>query len=164
MPAAARYCSTGTPSPPAPTTSTEDVTAGGEGLAAMRGAHADPHRQFTDAECAHAVHAGRARHAEAGHGLGDDAFALLDRQCLERLVLEALHGAALVVVAHPTLEAGVAARRGIGEGVAVALGLERPAAEAERVHQPPATGGMNTTRSPAVSGRDHSANWRCGSA
>ena len=86
-----------------------------------------------------------------------DALAFLVRQRFERLVFEARDGVAFVVIAHPALERGVAARRGVGELGAIRVRRERRLAEGERFH-PPATGGMNTTVSPCFSGVCQSLN------
>ena len=64
---------------------------------------------------------------------------------------------AFVVIAHPALERGIAARRRIGELGAIRVGRQRRLAEGERFH-PPATGGMNTTVSPCFSGVCQSLN------
>ena len=58
-----------------------------------------------------------------------------------------------VVVAHPAFERHVAAARRIGERSATAGRVDRRRAERERAHQPPATGGMKTTRSLACERR-----------
>ena len=89
--------------------------------------------------------------------LGEDTRALGHGERGIGLVFEAQDGAALVVIAHPTLEtdeaaAGVAVQRGLQRG-----GIEWRFAEVKTagrgVHaQPPATGGMNTTVSPSRRG------------
>ena len=136
----------------------DDVTARGERFRAMRGAHADPDGEFADREIADAVHASRAPYAEPRDRLRDDAFAFAHRQRRERFVLQTSHALAFVVVAHPSFEARVAAARRVAQFRAIRVGRERRLAETERGHQPPATGGMNTTRSPGCSGADHSQN------
>src|SRR5579863_2594910 len=93
----------------------DDVTAGSEGLVAVRRAHPHPYRQLADREITEPVHAGGARHAEAAERLRHDALAFAHRQCFEGFVLETPHGRALVVIAYPALERRVAAAGGIGE-------------------------------------------------
>ena len=140
----------------------DDVAAGAERLVAMARADADPDRQLADAELADAMHAGGALHAELRAGLGDDPLALADCELGEGLVFEAHDGQAVVVVADPALERRIAARRRIGQRTALGVDVEGGAAEAEAAHlsgfQPPATGGMKTTVSPAASGCDQSPN------
>src|SRR6185369_3819701 len=92
---------------------------------------------------------------EAADGLGDDAFAFFVRQRFERLVLEAGHGLAFVVIAHPAFEGDVTARRRILERLPATIYLQSRAAERKKLH-PPATGGMKTTVSPWASGAVHS--------
>ncbi len=77
-----------------------------------------------------------------------DARAFLFGELGERFVFQARDGVAFVVVAHPAFEgretaAGLVAHLALQGG-----GVERLVAEAKRIH-PPATGGMNTTASPA---------------
>src|SRR5579871_1695803 len=112
----------------------DDEAAGGEGLATVRAADADPHRELAEAERTDAVHAARAAHAEAAHGLGDDPFAFLDRELGVGLVLEALDREALVVVADPALEGREAAAGRILERAPQRGGLERAVAELEARH------------------------------
>ena len=137
----------------------DDPAAGAERLVAMRCGDPDPDGDLAEREVADAVHAARVAHPEARAGLGDDASAFAHGERLEGLVLEATHLAAFVEVAHPALERRVAAAGRIGERGLQGLRIKRLGAERERRHvppQPPATGGMNTTVSPAASGCSHS--------
>ena len=103
----------------------DDVAAGAERLVAVRGADANPHRQLADPQLPDAVHAQRVRHAEALARLGDDALALAHGERLEGLVFEPPHALALVVIAHPALEGGVAAAGRVGELGAQCRHVER---------------------------------------
>src|SRR5690606_38994031 len=81
----------------------------------------------------------------------------LHREGVVGLVLEAGHGAALVVVAHPALERGVSAGGGVGQGALEGFRIDGRGAEDEH-GQPPATGGMNTRLSPSRRGASQSRN------
>src|SRR5450631_15800 len=96
-------------------------------------------------------------HRKAPQRLGDDAVAFLHRQLLKRLVLESSDFLALVLIAHPAFETGVAAGTLVLQLTARAFGVDGRLGKPE-VHQPPATGGMNTTASLAASLRDQSLN------
>jgi len=92
-------------------------------------------RQITDA-----VHTTRVDDPEARAGLGHDPLPLPQRQCLEGLVLQAVHRTAFIEVAHPALEGHVAAAGRIGEGLLQGGHVERAGAEGEArlSHRPPA--------------------------
>ena len=94
---------------------------------------------------------------EACGGLGENALALFERELLERLVFQARDFLALVEIPHPSFEARVAARAGIDQLAPGGSGVDGRICE-PKAHQPPATGGMNTTASPAASRRDQGAN------
>src|ERR1700692_5136146 len=127
----------------------DDETAGIEGFAAVRGTDADPHCHVAQIQRADAMDAQRMLHREAPQGFGDDALAFLHREFLERFVFQAGDFLAFVMVPHPTLEADIAAGTQI-EQFAPGLGrVDGCLGEAE-AHQPPATGGMKTTASPAA--------------
>ena len=96
-------------------------------------------------------------HGIAGGRFRNDARSLFDRKSLERLVLEPGHLATLVEIAHPSLERDEAAGAGVEKLRARRRGVDRMLGEA-KAHQPPATGGMNTTESPAASLCDQEAN------
>ena len=53
--------------------------------------------------------------AEPRDRLGDDPLAFLDRERLEGFVFQPVHAPALVVIANPTLERGIAAAGRIAE-------------------------------------------------
>src|SRR5690606_4974064 len=108
---------------------------------------AHPDCEVADLERADAVYACGPQHVEAADRLRDDALAFLFRERLEGLVLEPLHRAAFVVIAHPALASGVTAGRRVFQGRAVRRRRQRGLAEREGFH-PPATGGMNTMVSP----------------
>ena len=86
-----------------------------------------------------------------------DARAFLLGELGEGFVFEARDGQTLVVIAHPAFEGRETAAGHVAHFALQRRRIERGAAEPERVH-PPATGGMNTTASPAFSGCDHSPN------
>src|ERR1700679_3231713 len=88
----------------------DDEAAGIEGLAAMRGADAHPHGHVAQSQGGDAVDAQSVLHREAAQGFGDDAFAFLHGEFLERLVFQASDLLSLVVIANPALEAHIAAR------------------------------------------------------
>ena len=94
---------------------------------------------------------------EAEQGLSHDAVAFLQRQFLECFVLEPGDRLTLVFIADPTLKTDIAAGTKILQFVPRRFGVDRSLSEAE-IHQPPATGGMNTTASLAASVRDQSLN------
>ena len=135
----------------------DDESAGAERLVTMHRADADPDRDVADGQRADAMYAGGARHTELlDRGL-HDACAFLLGELRERLVLEARDRVAFVVIAHPAFEGGEAAALFIAQLALQGGGIERRTTEREGAH-PPATGGMNTTASPALSGCDHSPN------
>ena len=70
----------------------------------MIGADADPHGALAYRELADAMLAVHGCHGEARQRFGDDARTLLLGDRLMRLVLERLHGLAVVVVAYPAFE------------------------------------------------------------
>jgi hypothetical protein len=139
----------------------DDEPAGAERLVAMRGAHAYPDSNVTDREGTDSMHAGGASDAKAAHGFRHDARAFLFCELRERLVFQARDRVSFVVIANPALES-----RETAAGIVAQLALQRRTvqwgfAERERVEtgvHPPATGGMNTTASPAASGCDQSPN------
>ena len=112
----------------------DDVAARREGLGAVRCADADPDGDLAERQRADTVHAARAAHAEAGDRLRHDPLALLDRELGVRLVLERAHGAPVVVVAHPALEAREAAGGRVGQRGNERAGRERHVAELEGAH------------------------------
>src|SRR3984885_11719440 len=135
----------------------DDEAAGIERFAAMRGADADPYGHVAQSQRADAMNAQSVLHREAPQGFGDDAFAFLHGEFLECLVFQASHLLPLVVFANPALEAHIAARARIEQLAPRLGGIDGNLRESE-AHQPPATGGMNTTAPPAGSRRDQSLN------
>src|SRR6202034_2427531 len=87
----------------------DDEAAGIEGLAAMHGADAHPHGHVAQSQRADAMDAQGVLHREASQGFGDDAFAFLHGEFLERLVFQTSDLLSLVVIANPALEAHVSA-------------------------------------------------------
>ena len=140
----------------------DDVAARPEGLITVRRGDAHPHRDLAERQVADAVHATRVAHPETRAGFGDDALTLAYGELLEGLVLEAAYGAALVEVAHPTLEGRVTAAGRVDESACERGRVDGRVAELETAHgsrsQPPATGGMKTTLSPATNGCSQSPN------
>src|SRR5271156_1907417 len=135
----------------------DDEAAGIEGLPAMRGADSDPHGHVAQSQSADAMNAERVLHREAPQGFGDDAFAFLHGEFLEGFIFQGSDLLPLIVIPHPALEAGIAARRRIEQLASRLRGVDGRFSEPE-AHQPPATGGMKTTASPAASRRDQSLN------
>src|SRR5688572_18445417 len=115
-------------------------------------ADADPDGAIADCELADAVLAMHGRDRESRHGLGNDARAFLLGDRLMGLVLERLHGFAVVVVAHPPFERHAGPRRAAFE-VALARGrIDDGRRDLERHRSyPPATGGKKSTSSPGDS-------------
>src|SRR5271154_2404719 len=66
----------------------DDEAAGIEGFATMRGAHPDPDRHVGKREASDAVDAEGMSQGKARGGCGDNSLPFLDREGLERLVLE----------------------------------------------------------------------------
>src|SRR6185437_4284531 len=91
----------------------------------------DPHRILADLERSDPVHACSVLHAEPGDRLGDDPLAFLERERLERFVFQPAHAPALVVIAHPALEGGIAAASRIAELRAQGGLIEGSGGEAE---------------------------------
>src|ERR1700726_51637 len=135
----------------------DDETAGIEGFAAVRRTDSDPHCHVAQIQRADAMDAQRMLRREAPQGFGDDALAFLQREFLERLVFQTSDLLPLVVIPNPPLEAHVAAGARV-EQFAPRLGSVDGGLGKAKVHHPPATGGMNTTASPAARRRDQSLN------
>src|SRR5262245_55662087 len=128
----------------------------------MRRRDADPDRTVTDGELADAVLAARGRHREPLECLAEDLRALFLCYAHVRLVLESEDSGAVVVITDPTFERDTRAR-GVGLERALELdGIDRTRCDLE-AHppnakaQPPATGGKNSTSSPADSRTSHAA-------
>src|SRR5580658_2407077 len=135
----------------------DDEAAGIECLAAMGGADADPYRHIAQRQCADAVNAQRALDGISPQGFGDDTIALGHGEFLKGLVLQARDFLPFIVIAHPAFEGRVASRTQIEQFPPRLGGVDGIVGES-KAHQPPATGGRNTTASPAASLRDQSAN------
>src|ERR1700674_3151989 len=133
----------------------DDEAAGIEGFAAVCGTHADPHRHLAQLQRADSMDAQRLLYRESPQGFGDDAVAFLDRQFLKSFVLQPGDFLTLVKIPHPALETDVAARAQSLQLAPRAFGVDGRLSKA-KMHQPPATGGMNTTASPILRGRDQS--------
>ncbi len=82
----------------------DNVAAGEERFVPVPRADADPNRHVTDGQIADAVDASGVLDAEPLNRLGEDALALLDREGLERFVLEVPYGVSFVVIAHQPFE------------------------------------------------------------
>ena len=96
-------------------------------------------------------------HREAPQRFRDDAVAFFHRQLLKSFVFQPDDLLAFVFIANPALETDVAAGPGILQFASAQRGVDGRLGKAE-THQPPATGGMNTTASLAASLRDQSLN------
>src|ERR1700744_6160593 len=99
----------------------------------------------------------RALDRAARAGPGEDALAFFQRKLPKRLVFQTRDFLPLVEIADPALEARIAAGAGIEQLAPSRGGVDGFIGEA-KAHQPPATGGMNTTASPAAKRRDQGAN------
>src|SRR5665213_1405371 len=135
----------------------DDVATGVEGCAAVRGAHAHPHRELADLQCPDAVSAVGMLEPEAFAGFRQDAFAFAQRQRRKSLVLQALDGTAFVVIAHRAFKGDVAAAGRMTQGLLQPLRFQRQLVQAEAIH-PPATGGRKATVSPSANGCCQSLN------
>src|SRR5690349_14091039 len=135
----------------------DDVAARAEGFVAMRGTHADPDGDVGERQRSHAMHARGARDAIPLDGFLHDARAFLLGKLRIRFVFQARDGHAFVVIAHPAFERRETAAGDVPHLALQGCSIERCGTELERFH-PPATGGMKTTASPALSGCDHSPN------
>src|SRR5262245_59472072 len=93
----------------------DDVPAGGESFISMRRADAHPYGQLPDLEGSDPVYTRRAENGKPLTCFLDDAFAFLDCECLESLVLEARNDLALVAIADPAFEGRKTACSGIPE-------------------------------------------------
>src|SRR5712664_26275 len=135
----------------------DDEAAGVEGLSAMRGTDTDPHGHIAQGQRADTVDAESVLDRKAPQGVGDDALAFLHRELLERFVFQASDFLPLIVIPNPPLEADIAACAQVEELAPRFDGIDGRLSKA-KAHHPPATGGMKTTASPAVSLRDQSLN------
>src|SRR5258708_1298011 len=135
----------------------DDEAAGVEGLPAMRGTDADPHGHIAQGQCADTMDAKSVLDREAPQGVGNDALTFLHREFLERFVFQASDFLPLIVIPNPPLEADIAACAQVEELAPRFGGIDGRLGKA-KAHHPPATGGMNTTASPAASRRDQSLN------
>ena len=118
----------------------DDPTTRAERLIAVWGGDAHPDGELAERQITDAVHTTRVDDPEARAGLGHDPLPLAQRQCLEGLVLQAMHCTAFIEVAHPTLEGHIAAAGRIGERLLQGGRVERARAEGEAwlSHRPPA--------------------------
>ncbi len=135
----------------------DDEPTGIEGFAPVHRTHAHPYGHVGQTQCADAVDAQGAFDRKSTLSLRKNAFAFLHRQLLESLVFQPSDLLSLVVIANPALEADVAAGTGIEQLEPRRNGVDGRMRET-KAHQPPATGGMNTTASPDTSLRDHVEN------
>src|ERR1700678_4025747 len=135
----------------------DDVSAGIEGLASVCEAPPHQHRNDTKIQRTDPVYAQGMFHWEAPQRFRDDAVAFLYGQFLKSFVFESSDFLAFVLIANPALETDVAARAQILKLAPGAFRVDGRLGKAE-AHQPPATGGINTTASLAASLRDQSLN------
>src|SRR5688500_13478079 len=97
----------------------------------MRGRYADPNRQFTDGQVADAVHAQRVDDVVFRAGFFEDLGAFAFGQCRIRFVAQPVHAAAVVLVADPAFETGVAADAVVEQARAQRGDVERGIGELE---------------------------------
>src|ERR1700722_8202745 len=93
----------------------DDESTGIEGFAAVNGTHPDPHGHVAQSQRADAMDAQSVRDRETPQGFGEDAFAFLHREFLERFVFQAGYFLPLIMVPDPTLEADITARTRVEE-------------------------------------------------
>ena len=135
----------------------DDEPTGIEGFAAVRGTHSHPNRHVAQSQGTDTMDAHGVFHREAPQRFRDDALAFLHCQLLIGFIVESSDFLAFVLIAHPTLETDVAAGTQILQLTPPTFRVDGALGEA-KAHQPPATGGMNTTASLAASLRDQSLN------
>ena len=135
----------------------DDVSTRVERFAAMGGTDSYPNGQVGEVERTHAMNAHGMLDGETLQCLRENSLTLLDGESLKGFVLEPSDVLALVMIPNPALEADVAAGAAVEQFAARGFGIDGRFSEA-KPHQPPATGGMNTTASPALKGRVHSEN------
>src|SRR5690606_29393834 len=112
----------------------DDPATGVEGRIAMRGAGADPDRQFPDREIADAMHATGVDRAELRQRFLHDAPALGFGQFDIGLVAQSLHRPALVVVAHPAFKRGEGTGALVQQALAQRRDVEGSIGDAEALH------------------------------
>ena len=131
------------------------MPAGGKTGLTVRGGDADPDRRLADGKYAGAMHAQDFGARINPLGLAHDGLAFEARHVVEGLVLQFRDRLAEVMVAHAPFENCQGSRFGRAEPRLQGGGVDGAVGELKHA-QPPATGGMNTTRSPAASGVDRS--------
>ncbi len=104
---------------------------GVEGGPPVFGRHADPNSEVAELQVAGAMHGDAAHEGEFFARLGEDLLALALGERDVGLLVERLHGLALVAVAHPTLEGDTGARAGIGERTLQGGGIEGDGGDSE---------------------------------
>ena len=114
----------------------------------MIGTDANPDRHLANRQAAGAMHGGCGTHGKARSCFGKDLPAFAQGQRCEGLVIESLHGATLIVIAHPAFEDHTGTGTGIIEPTRLGRAVNRIRAKAEAVH-PPDTGGRKTISSPS---------------
>src|SRR5690348_1740542 len=112
----------------------DDVSACRERFGPMPCAHTHPDRHIADGQVADAMYAGSVLEAKSLYRLRNDALAFLDREGLERLVLEVSYGKPIVVVTNPTFKRRIAASCGIKQPRAQPGLVDFLATETEIVH------------------------------
>jgi len=135
----------------------DDVSTRIECFAPVGGADAHPNGHVGEIERADTMDARGMFNGKTLQCFGKYAVALFDGKGLKGFVLESSDVLALVMIPNPALEAHVAAGAAVEQFPARGLRIDGRLGEA-KAHQPPATGGMNTTSSPVLKGRDHSEN------
>ena len=112
----------------------DNVAAGAECFVPVSRASTNINSHVPDGEVADAMDARSVLDTKALDGFGNDAFAFLHRERLERLVLQVSDAQTFVVIAYETLERGVAPARRIGELGAHGGYIDGSATKAKRSH------------------------------
>src|SRR5580658_1840539 len=100
----------------------------------MTRADPDPDRQLANRQRSDSMRATRVLDTDPLTRLGEYALASAHRERLEAFVFQPEYRAALVMVAHPTLERGIAAAGRVLQLGAQLLGLQWRVMQAETVH------------------------------
>ena len=100
----------------------------------MRCGHADPHRQLAQREFADAMHATRIGDRKTRACFGKNVFAFCFRERDVGLVMQANHGPAVIVIAHPAFEARKGTSAMVEQCIAQWRDIDRVVVDYEAFH------------------------------
>ena len=129
----------------------DDMPACGEARLTMRRGDSDPHRRFANLQSSRAMHVEHVGAGVEALGFGHDGIAFRLGERVECLVFELRDWPAEMMITHASLEDHRRASLRRGEPRREGDGIDGSGGEFKHA-QPPATGGMKTTRSPAARG------------